>query len=313
VTVGRIGGTVILMALNAWVRVGAQAPRYRVADSIIVGQVGGDFFTLDAVHRRLYGGGPHVVDIDAKQLVADVADSTAGGGFDIAPELGRGVVRNGTVFTLASGAVVAKLRAGGDASFYDAASGRAFLLGDTVSVVDLKTATLVGKVPVPGAGESGVSDGRGRVYLNLIGKDSIAVLDAKTLKVVAEYSVAPAKSPMGLAIDAKHHRLFAACDGQVAVLDADNGKVVATVAAPGHSDENAFDPGTGLLFEPGGAGKGITIIHEDAPDRYSVVQTLVDPAATSVKLVVDTKTHRVYMPHRTADKQFAYVVLAPER
>jgi hypothetical protein len=287
--------------------------QYRVADSILVGQTGGDFYAIDAKHRRLYGAGPSVVDIDAKKVVVKVADTTAGGGFMLAPELGRGVVRNGTIFDLKTGAVIGHVEARGDASTYDPATQRAFLFGDSVAAVDVKAGTLVGQIAVDGAGESGVADGKGKLYLNLIGKDSIAVVDAKTLTRTGGFSVAPCKSPMGLAMDRAHRRLFAACDGALGVINADNGTVVTTVPTGGHSDENAFDPGTGLIFMPNGKDKGVTIVHEDSPDKYTVVQTLVDSAVTSNKVAVDEQTHRVYLPHRGADKSFWFVVLEPVR
>jgi DNA-binding beta-propeller fold protein YncE len=253
-----------------------------------------------------------VVDLATKRVTRNLADTAAGGGFVVAPNIGRGVVRNGTVFTLASGATVTKLAASGDASLYEPVTGRAFLLRDSVAVIDLRTASLTAKISVPGAGESGVADGHGRVYINLIGRDSIAVIDARSLTTVAEYSVAPSKAPMGLAIDAKHGRLFVACDNQLVVLDTSDGRIVAAIPLPGHSDENAFDPGTGLLFEPEGKA-GITIIHEDSPDKYSVVQTLSDPRALSAKIVVDPNTHTAYMPYSTSGSQFGYLVLTPIR
>jgi hypothetical protein len=302
--------TVAVVAHFLTIPLCAQSVHYTVNDSILVGSVGGDFYVLDVPHRLLYGAGPLVVDIDQKRVVSSVGDSTAGGGFVLAPKLGRGVARNGTVFTIGSGAVVNRLGVRGDASLFEPATGRAFLLGDSVSVIDVGAALLTAKISIPGAGESGVADGRGRVYLNLMRKDSIVVVDAKTLRTVAEYSVAPSKAPMGLAIDAKHNRLFAACDGQVVVIDATNGKIVAAIPAAGHSDENAFDSGTGLLFEPGGK-NGVTIIHEDSPDKYSIVQTLIDPRATSVKVVVDPIRHVAYMPYRTSANQFGYLVLTP--
>jgi DNA-binding beta-propeller fold protein YncE len=291
----------------------AQLPQYQVSDSIIVGPTGGDFYTVDAVHHRLYGAGPQIVDIDAKRVVGSVGDTTAGGGFVIAPELGIGLVRNGTLFTLSSGAVLSRVHARGDASLYDPATHRAFLLSDTVSVIDMKTGGLVAHISVPGAGESGVADGGGRVYFNLALKDSIAVLNARTLKLVAKYSVSPAKTPTGLAIDVRHNRLFVACLQQVAVLDAVTGKMVTIITVPGGiSDQFAFDPGTGLLFEPGGQGV-LTIIHEDGPDEYSIVQTLRGPLFNINKIVVDSVKHVAYVPHRTAENAFSYLVLEPVR
>lgn len=287
-----------------------QSPQYQVRDSIIVGHVGGDFFSIDPTHRRLYGAGPNVVDIDQNRVIGMLADTNVGGGFVLAPALGRGMVRNGIVFELQSGATVKRLAASGDAALYEPVTAHAFLLGDSVAVVDLKRASLVAKIRIPGAGESGVADGRGRVYLNLVDKNAIAVVDATTLKVVNEYSVGSSTHPMGLAIDRAHNRLFAACTGRVVVVDAGTGRIVATIPVPGQSDQNAFDPATGLLFEPGGSA-GMAIIHEDSPDRYSIVQTVNDPRVTGVAVVVDPRSRVVYMPYVMAGGQFGYLMLAP--
>jgi len=244
--------------------------------------------------------------------VGTLAETSATGGFVIAPEFDRGVARNGIMFVLSSGQTLRRLNATGDASIFDDFTGRGFFLGDSVSVIDVKTGTLVTKMSVPGAKESGVADGAGRIYLNIVRKDSVIVIDATTLRRLAEYSVSPARAPMGLAIDRKHRRLFVACDGKLVVLDADSGRIVTMLSVPGHSDQNAFDGGTGLLFEPGGAGYGLTIIHEDTPDAYSVVQTISDTSAASIKVIVDTLTHFVYVPHYIDDQTFRFIVLKPK-
>jgi hypothetical protein len=275
--------------------------------------VNGDFFAIDAGHRRLYGAGQRIVDLDTKAVVGTVADSLAYGAWAIAPELNRGFARDGAVFSLASGRVETKTVVHGDASVYDSSTGRAFLMGESVFVVDLKSGKVIGKLLVPGAGESAVADGMGRIYLNLIKQDSIAVLDARSLRRLGGFSVAPCKGPMGLAMDRVHRRLFAACSGAVAVVDADKGTVAAMIATPGHADQNAFDPETGLLFEPGASdgGGALSIIHEDAPNKYSIVQRLDHPAFANGKVVVDETTHRAYLPRLDADENFWYVVVAP--
>ncbi len=308
---------VLLLAAVAVAPFGsAQSPApYRVADSIAMGQIGaGDFYAVDAQHGRLYGAGPKVVDVNTKQIALQIADTTAGDGFVIAPELGRGVVRNGIIFDLKTGAVVGHVNVRGDASTYDPVTQRAFLFGKRVAAVDVKAGRLVGTVAVDGAGESGVADGKGKLYLNLMGKDSIAIVDARTLSRAGGFSVAPCKAPMGLAMDRAHRRLFAACDGALGVIDADKGAVVAMVPTGGHSDENAFDSGTGLIFMPKGG--EMTIIHEDTPDHYTVVQHLVDPAVNSDKVVVDERTHRAYVPGYRTDRTMTrfdlfYIVLEP--
>ena len=296
---------------------------YRVADSIVItgfDRSYGDFYAIDVKHRRLYGADHKVVNIDTKQIVAQIADSMAGGGFMLAPELGRGVVRDGTIFDLETAAVVGHVDVlYGDGTTYDPATERAFLFrNDTVAAIDVKAGTLVGTVAVDDAGESGVADGTGKLYLNLHKRDSIAVLDAKTLTRVGGFSIAPCKAPMGLAMDRVHRRLFAACDGALGVIDADKGTVVATVPTGGYTDQNAFDPGTGLIFMPNGSENGVVIIHEDTPDRYTVVQRLMNPALSeghSNKIVVDEQTHRAYVPsYRSRTKtrtDLVYVVLEP--
>jgi hypothetical protein len=118
---------------------------------------------------------------------------------------------------------------------------------------------------------------------------------------------------MGLAMDRLHRRLFAACDGQLAVIDADNGRLVAAIPTGGHSDENAFDAGTGLIFMPNEDGKGLVIVREDAPDRYTVVQTLRDSVLMSNRIVVDERTHQAFMPHRVTSgaNGFDFLVIKP--
>jgi hypothetical protein len=301
-----------LMAIGFAVPAFGQSPRYGVKDSIYVGDVPpGDFYTLDTKSRLLLGAGAKIVDVDSKRVVAFIADTAARGGFVIAPEFGRGIVRNGILFDLKSGAVIEKLPSVGDASLYDPFTGRAFLLGATVYAIDMKTGTIVDSVSVPGAGEQGVSDGRGKVYLTLAAKDSIAVVDSRRLQILARYSVAPGKAPMAIAIDTRDHRLLVGCDGKVVVLNSDDGRVVASITTPGYSEQNAFDPETKLLFEPGGEGNGLVIIHEDSPDRYSVVQTVTDSVALGLRVMVDPQTHYAYVAHRAADRAFSYFVLEP--
>lgn len=303
----------VLLAVTISHAVRAQSQRYGVVDSIFVGQATGDFdfYSIDAKHHRIYGAGSKVVDLELKRVVGTINDTVVGGGFVIVPEFGRGISRQGIIFDLASDTVISRLHAGGDASTYDPRTRRAFFFLDSIDVIDVRTGTLVTRVDAPGAQESGVSDGAGRIYFSRAKHDSIGILDTRTLKVVGGYSVAPCKEPSALTMDRRTQRLFAACDDQVAIVDAKNGHMVALIPMSGHTDQNAFDPETKLLFMPGGRGKPLTVIKEEAADRFAVVQSIVDPAITTSKIVLDVVTHRVYLPHRSADRSYWYVVLAP--
>jgi hypothetical protein len=78
----------------------------------------------------------------------------------------------------------------------------------------------------------------------------------------------------------------------IAVSDARVGKLVATVAAGGGIDANRFDPAMQLVFSSNGDGS-ITVAHEDAPDKYRVVQT-VQTMQGARTMELDAKSHRIY-------------------
>jgi hypothetical protein len=111
--------------------------------------------------------------------------------------------------------------------------------------------------------------------------------------VKARWSLAPCEEPSGLAIDIKNRRLFAGCDNKMmAIVNADSGKVISTVPIGEHVDANRFDPETGLAFASCGDGS-MTVVHEDSPDRFTVVQSVAtERGARTMEL--DSKTHDLY-------------------
>jgi DNA-binding beta-propeller fold protein YncE len=113
-----------------------------------------------------------------------------------------------------------------------------------------------------------------------------------------------------MAIDRDHDRLFVGCrpdDRQMlappgprpnrvmAVLDANDGRVVATVPIGGNPDQADFDPITDLAFSANGEGS-ITVIEEESPDRFRAIET-VKTEAGAARLGVDPKTHRLFVPN----------------
>ena len=56
----------------------------------------------------------------------------------------------------------------------------------------------------------------------------------------------------------------------------------------------AFDPGTGLAYASTGDGN-LTVVHEDSPDKYSVLQNLATKKSART-MGLDAKTHKVYLP-----------------
>src|SRR5947208_3511722 len=70
---------------------------------------------------------------------------------------------------------------------------------------------VVATIDVGGAPELVAVDGAGRLYTNLEDKDRVAAVDTVGHRLIASWPLAPGAGPSGVAIDARHHRLFSAC------------------------------------------------------------------------------------------------------
>jgi hypothetical protein len=114
------------------------------------------------------------------------------------------------------------------------------------------------------------------------------------MNVLAQWPIAPAcEGPSGLAIDLANRRLFVGCNNEkMSVVDADSGKIIQTLPIGVHIDATAYDPSTKLIFNANRS--SVTIIHQDSPDQYSVVQNLETLQGTNT-LALDPKTGKLYL------------------
>jgi DNA-binding beta-propeller fold protein YncE len=242
-------------------------------------------------------------------VLGEIPGLRRGHGVALAYPTGHGFATSGadsmvTMFDLKTLAVIKRIPAAvdDDAVLYDPASKRVFTFnGDanSATVIDPVAGVKLRDVPLGGKPEFGVTDGEGRVFVNIADKGQIVQLDPKRMRVVKRWSIAPCEDPSGLAFDGKHERLFSVCGNKLmAISDAHAGKLVTTVPIGGGVDAAAFDPGTGNVFASNGEGT-LTVIHEDTPNRYHVVETVVTkPGART--MTIDPATHRLY----TASAEF---------
>ena len=131
--------------------------------------------------------------------------------------------------------------------------------------------------------EGAASDGRGKMFVNLEGKAEIQVVDSRTMKSVAIWPITPCEGPTGIAIDRTTNRIFSGCGKTSVVVDASTGKVVAQIANGDGVDALGWDQSEKLIYIPANGGRGaangtVTIVHEDSPDKYTVVGTVNDLA-----------------------------------
>jgi DNA-binding beta-propeller fold protein YncE len=286
----------------------AAPPSYHLIKKVKLGGEGfWDYLSIDSAARRLYiSRGTHVmvVDADTYEVVGDIPNTPGVHGIAIAPEFGRGFISDGranqvTIFDLKAlkETGTAKTGEGPDGIIYDPASKRAFAFngeGNSSTAVDAETGNVAGTIDLGGGPEFAAADGQGRVYNNLEDKSTLLQIDSKNLKVLNRWPLAPCQSPSGLAMDTEHRRLFVGCrNNMMAVVDADSGKVITTVPIGQGVDANRFDPGMQLAFSSNGDGT-LTVVHEDSPDKYTVVDN-VQTQRGARTMEVDPKTHNVFL------------------
>jgi DNA-binding beta-propeller fold protein YncE len=289
-----------------------QASGYKILRRLPVGGEGNwDYLRVDPDAHRLYvARGTHVMIVDemSGKVIGDIPDTKGVHGVALATDLGKGFTSNGgdasvTVFDLKTLKPISQIKVTGenpDSILYDPATKRVFTFNgrsSNATVIDAVSGKVVGTVMLAGKPEEPALDGRGNVFVNIEDKSVLQEFDAKTLAVKATWPLAPCEGPSALAIDTAHHRLFAACDKLIAVVNADTGKVVASPPIGGDPDGNGFDPGTGLIFASCREGL-VSIIHQDSPDKYSVVGNVTTQFGTRT-MALDPKTHHVFT--ETAD------------
>jgi len=282
--------------------------QYRVTHTYTLGGDGSwDYVIPDPPNHRLFIARQNrvmVVDEDKGTLLGEVTGINGAHGTAVAQADGHGFATSGNdqsvvMFDLKTFKVLGKIPAAEDADaiLYDRPSNRVFTLnGDAHSstVIDARAGTLITNIPLGGKPENGVSAGDGKLYANITDTSEVVEIDAKTATVSRRWSTAPCKQPVPMAIDTAHHRLFSGCrSGLMAVSDYQAGKVVATLPIGMGVDGAGFDPASGDAFASNADGK-LTVIHQDSPDKYHVVENLPTPER-SRNMGLDPTNHRVYL------------------
>jgi DNA-binding beta-propeller fold protein YncE len=287
----------------------AQAGYGVIARYEIGGAGGWDYLSIDGKRHRLYvsrGDHVQVVDTVSGKVSGDLPGTAGVHGVAIAGDLGLGFTSNGradsvTVFDLDTLAVIDTVKVTGanpDAILYEPFSKRVLTFNGrsaNVTAIDAKTRKVVGTLVVSGKPEFAVSDERGRVFVNIEDRNTLAVIDMATFTVSKEWPLGSCDSPTGLAIDRGRNRLFSVCQNRkMIVVDAGSGKVVQELAIGAEVDGAEFDSRLGLAFSSNGEGT-VTVVKGDEADRFSVVETVATQKRART-IALDSATHRIYLP-----------------
>jgi DNA-binding beta-propeller fold protein YncE len=267
-----------------------------------------DYVYADSDGRKLYvprtATNPRIsaYDLDSLKLLGEIPNVNARG-VAVDPKTGHGFASSNpvTMFdtkTLAPIKTIA-VEGGPDGILFDPFNQHVWIFSHrtpNATVIDTKDGSIVGTLDLGGAPEQAASDGKGHMWIDLEDKDSIAAVDTKALKVTATYGLdGKGGGPGGLAFDPKNRILFASCHepAVMVILNADTGKVLATLPIGTGTDGATFNPATMEAFSSNGDGT-LTVIKEESATKFSVEQNVATMRGAKT-LTLDGKTNRVLM------------------
>jgi DNA-binding beta-propeller fold protein YncE len=288
----------------------AQA-QWKVANTFHIGGDGGwDYVTVDAQSHRLYvtrTTHTQVIDGESGKVLGDVPGQERSHGVAIVPRLNRGFITDGggsgsiVVFDLKSFAVLGKIPTvpDSDGIIYDAKTDRVLAVSGDGGVlmtfrpdIDPKSGK-VDQIALGGAPEFLASDGSGKVYINLEDKDVVAVVDLNSKSVIARWPVAPGGHPVGMAMDAKAHRLFIGCRNpqKLIVMNSETGKVEASLPIGAGVDATGFHEGQAFASCRDGS---LTVAGAKSAG-FAVEQVVKTPDGART-MGIDPTARRIYLP-----------------
>jgi DNA-binding beta-propeller fold protein YncE len=290
----------------------AQAPTagpYKVLKTAKVGGEGGfDYVYADSAGRRLYiprtGDAARIAvfDLDTLKPVGEIAKANARGAA-VDPKSGHGFGSSKPV-TMWDSKTLAPIKTidvegGPDGIMFDSFNDRVYVFSHrapNATVINAKDGSIAGTIDLGGEPEQAVSDGKGHLYVDIEDKDTIAVVDAKTLTVTARYDLAgKGGTCAGLAMDVKNNILFAACrkPQTMVILNAADGKIIDALPIGKGADGAVFNPKTQEAFSSQGDGT-LTVIKENSPTSFVVEQTL-ETMPSAKTLTLDSKTDHILL------------------
>jgi DNA-binding beta-propeller fold protein YncE len=301
----------LLLFCTACCSVGAaeEKPLYTITKTVSIGAPDRwDLLAFDPDSHRVYiahGDRVTVVDGQSGSVIGNIEGYSGGThGVAIVPGSGHGYTDDGKAGVAASFDVNAlrplktiKAEADADAIIFDPASGHVFVVdGDPgkITVIDPKTETAIATLDGGGKLEIGAADGTGKVYINGEEKQEILRIDTRTNRIDAHWPISSCISPHGLAIDATSRRIFSSCENNLMVIiDADNGKQIASLPIGARTDGAAFDPRTRRAFSSNGDGT-LTVIAENTPNSFVLLGNV--PTTLGARtMTLDPKTGRLYL------------------
>jgi DNA-binding beta-propeller fold protein YncE len=286
------------------------AQSFKVEKFDIKGDGGTDYVAVESATGRVFvSRSTHMMVVDGAtgKVLGDILNTPGVHGAGIVTKAGRGFTTNSgdqtvTMFDLKTLEVIKQIKVGPglDGIMYDEPDDKIILTNHsrpigTLTAIDPASGDIVATVELEdNSPEGAAADGKGHIFVNNEGKNTIQVVDVKTWKATASWPLAPCEGPTGIAYDKASNRIFSGCNNTSVVVDPDTGKIVATIKNGTRVDALGWDPSRKLIYIPNGGEGNVTVVRQDSPDTYTTVAT-VDTVRGAKTIAVDPVTHNVYL------------------
>ncbi len=278
---------------------------------------GWDFLTVGPGNNRLYishATQVNILDLQTGDSVGVIPNTTGvhGIAFDAAQKKGyvsNGKLNNVTVFDVNTNEILGQIPTGEkpDVIMYEPFSKKIVTfngVSNNISIIDPVKDQVVATIAINGKPEGAVSDGAGKVYVNIEDKNEILVISMTGFKILKHWPITPGSAASGLAIDATTKRLFAGCENKMlVVMDATNGKLISHFPIGEECDGVAFDNGSKMIYVSNGDGT-LTVIKEQSRNSFKLLGNVKTKKGAKT-LCIDETTHKIYLPTADLEKTIA--------
>lgn len=271
---------------------------------------GWDYLTIHPKNNLLYvshGTRVNILNTTTGENAGEIEGTTGVHGIAFPPNSTNGFITCGKlnsvkVFDTKTNKVTSEIPVGQnpDAIFYDFFSKKLIVCNgktNTISVIDPENNTVVNTIDVGGKPETAVSNGKGKIFVNIEDKNEIVVIDAKNFTVTNHWNLDKEEEPSGLVIDTKTNRLFSTCNKMLVILDSETGKLVKKMPIGEGCDGAVFDDKTNTIYTSNGEGN-ISVIQEKNANQFVALKNIVTKKGART-IALDNSTHNLYLP--TAD------------
>ena len=178
-----------------------------------------------------------------------------------------------------------------------------------LNIIDTTKATRLGEIKLPAKSpEAMAMETSGpRIYVDLMDRNQVAVVDRKKQEIVAAWPITKCKKNIAAGIDEAHHRLFVGCrdtetSGTLDVVDTETGEELETYPLGGWVDYIVYDPITNRIYASCGApvanGGAVYVYQGNEQGHYALLSKVpTAPRAKTALLVPEINRFFVSVPH----------------